>query len=355
VWVLLQPRDFLTSSLLYVGVSGMLLAVVVGMSLGATETLQVSLPAYKGSFGDPDLATAPLSPDLFVTIACGSTSGFHSLVSSGTTAKQLDQESDARAIGYGGMLAEDLLATVVLMTVAVYAEVPAGSGIELALPNFGTGGGIILNAAFGVGEGIAAASMGLVLVSFLATSTDTAVRLGSDVLEEIVGTPETRTQEYAANRYVNSAVQVLPAYLLVASGSWANLWPLFGGANQTLAVLALLTATLWLANKDERKQLVSTGGPMVAMLSVTILALLYLALYQNVYRKFLLGNWGDGSILISAVAGALQTAIALVLVWLAARIVALGYENVREAPQDVAVADGGEASEEREKREDRRE
>jgi carbon starvation protein len=253
------------------------------------------------------------------------------------------------------MLAEGLLATVVLTMVAVYAEVPAGSGIELALPNFGTGGGIILNAALGVGEGIAAASMGLVLVSFLATSTDTAVRLGSDVLEEIVGTPETRTQEYAANRYVNSAVQVLPAYLLVASGSWANLWPLFGGANQTLAVLALLTATLWLANKDERKQLVSTGGPMVAMLSVTILALLYLALYQNVYRKFLLGNWGDGSILISAVAGALQTAIALVLVWLAARIVALGYENVREAPQDVAVADGGEASEEREKREDRRE
>jgi carbon starvation protein len=90
VWVLLQPRDFLTSSLLYVGVSGTLLAVVVGTALGATETLQVSLPAHKGSFGDPDLATAPLSPVLFVTIACGSTSGFHLLGSSGTTAKQLD-------------------------------------------------------------------------------------------------------------------------------------------------------------------------------------------------------------------------------------------------------------------------
>jgi carbon starvation protein len=346
VWVLLQPRDFLTSSLLYAGVGGTLLAVVVGTFTGAATQLEVSLPAFKGFMGGDIVNNSlPLFPLLFVTIACGTISGFHSLVSSGTTAKQLDKETDARTIGYGGMLGEGLLATVALVTVAVYSATPASGGIGLALPNFATGGGLILNLGFGIPESYAAPFMGLVLVSFLLTSTDTAVRLGRYMLEEIVGTPETSVQSTVTNRYVNAAIQCVPAYVLVASGRWADLWPLFGGANQTLAALALLVATVWLANWDDQKQLISTGVPMAFMLAITTLALLYLALYQNFYQKFVLGNWADGATLVAQFSAGLQIVIALVLVVLGLSLAYMGVSNVRKvrSPGRVA-ADGGEPS-----------
>ncbi|MFC7139631.1 carbon starvation protein A [Halosimplex aquaticum] len=334
VWVLLQPRDFLTSNLLYVGVGGTLLAVIVGTFTGAGETLAIEAPTFTTFWGNPDLpVAAPLFPILFVTIACGTISGFHSLVSSGTTAKQLDKETDARLIGYGGMLGEGLLATVAIVTVGVAFSIPEGnySGIGLALPNFATGGGQIWNATFGISATFAATFMGLVLVSFLLTSTDTAVRLGRYMLEEIVGSPETTYQEYATNRYVNSAVQVIPAYILVSSGRWADLWPLFGGANQTLAALALLVATIWLANWNDRKQLLSTGVPMAIMLTMTSLALLYLALYQNLWQKFIQGEWGVENVTIfTQITAAIQIAIALVLVYLAWSIFKMGYDNIRE-------------------------
>jgi carbon starvation protein len=347
VWVLLQPRDFLTSSLLYAGVGGTLLAVIVGTVMGAGGQLSVGLPAFKGFWGGDIVNNSlPLFPLLFVTIACGTISGFHSLVSSGTTAKQLDKETDARAIGYGGMLGEGLLATVALVTVAVYSATPTGGGIGLALPNFATGGGLILNIGFGIPESLAAPFMGLVLVSFLLTSTDTAVRLGRYMLEEIVGVPETGTQEVVTNRYVNAAIQVVPAYVLVASGRWADLWPLFGGANQTLAALALLVATVWLANWDESKQLISTGLPMAFMLTITTTALLYLAFWQNLYQKFVQGNWGEGGpTLVAQASTALQIVLALVLVGLALSIAYMGVSNIRQVRDRGAVAaDGGEPS-----------
>ncbi|WP_435068003.1 carbon starvation CstA family protein [Haloplanus sp. C73] len=344
VWVLLQPRDFLTSSLLYAGVGGTLLAVVVGTVTGSGSQLVIDVPAYAGFWGGALVETTlPLFPLLFVTIACGTISGFHSLVSSGTTAKQLDKETDARTIGYGGMLGEGLLATVAIITVAVYAEAPASGGIGLALPNFASGGGLILNIGFGIPESIAAPFMGLVLVSFLLTSTDTAVRLGRYMVEELVGTPETQVQEVAANRYVNAFLQVAPAYVLVASGRWADLWPLFGGANQTLAALALLVSTVWLANWDDRKQLISTGVPMGFMLVITTLALLYLALYQNLYQKFVLDNWANGGTLVEMASAGVQIVIALVLIWLALSLAYMGINNIREARgTGAAVADGGE-------------
>jgi len=331
VWMLLQPRDFLTSSILYTGVGGTLLAVIVGTIAGtASQPLTVNLSAFNGFFGDPQFTPAPLFPILFVTIACGTISGFHSLVSSGTTAKQLDKETDARLIGYGGMLGEGLLASVALVTVAVYAQAPAGGGIGLALPNFATGGGIILT-SFGLAPITGATFMGLVLVSFLLTSTDTAMRLGRYMLEEIIGTPETQVQEVAANRYVNAGLQAFPAYILVASGRWADLWPLFGGANQTLAALALLVATVWLANWDDTKQLLSTGVPMAVMFTVTTSALLYLTLYQNLYQKFVQGQWGEaGATLTAQASAAVQIVLGLVLIYLSLSILRMGYASVKE-------------------------
>ncbi|MDS0257896.1 carbon starvation protein A [Haloarcula sp. S1CR25-12] len=344
VWTLLQPRDFLSSFLLYAGVGGALLAIIVGTIFGTSaEPLAISLEPYYGFMGTAGL---PLFPLLFVTIACGTISGFHSLVSSGTTAKQLNKESDARAIGYGGMLGEGLLATVALGTVAI-AGVTAGSGIGRALPNFASGGSVMLT-SFGIPTRYGAPFMALVLVSFLLTSTDTAVRLGRYMAEEIVGTPDAASapvetvQSVGINRYSNAVIQCLVAYALVASGSWASLWPLFGGANQLLAALALLTATVWLANWDDDKQLVSTGVPMALMTVVTVCALLYLALYQNLYQQFVLGGFAEGAGLVARVSVAVQIVLALVLVGLALSLVGIGYRNirdVRERPEGVPADD----------------
>ena len=340
VWTLLQPRDFLSSFLLYAGVGGALLAVIVGTILGTSaEPLVIELEPYYGFMGTAGL---PLFPLLFVTIACGTISGFHSLVSSGTTAKQLNKETDARPIGYGGMLGEGLLATVALGTVAI-AGVSAGSGIGLALPNFASGGGVMLT-SFGIPTAIGAPFMALVLVSFLLTSTDTAVRLGRYMAEEIVGTPDAdsvtvrQMQEVGTNRYSNAAIQCLIAYALVASGSWASLWPLFGGANQLLAALALLTATVWLANWDDDKQLISTGVPMALMTVITVVALLYLALYQNLYQQFIQGGFAESAGIFARVSVAVQIVIALVLVGLALSLTWIGYQNVREVREQPGVA-----------------
>jgi carbon starvation protein len=290
----------------------------------------------------------PLFPLLFVTIACGTISGFHSLVSSGTTAKQLNKESDARAIGYGAMLGEGLLATVAIVTVAVYGF-SEGGGIGLALPNFASGGGLILNVGFGLPVALAAPFMGLVLVSFLLTSTDTAIRLGRYMFEELVGTPETTVQQTATNRYVNVAIQVVPAYLLVASGSWSDLWPLFGGANQTLAALALLVATVWLANWRDDKQLISTGGPMAVMFAITTTALLYKSLYELLYQRFIMGQWPESALvngdptLVTQLSTGLQIVLALVLVGLGLSLAYMGVQNVqKERGADVVATDGGE-------------
>ncbi|MFC6837319.1 carbon starvation CstA family protein [Halomarina ordinaria] len=341
VWVLLQPRDYLSSFLLYTGVGGALLAIIVGTVLGSSsEPLVTNLEPYYGFIGR---SGAPLFPLLFITIACGTISGFHSLVSSGTTSKQLNKESDARLIGYGGMLGEGLLATVALASVAIVSP-DVGSGIGLALPTFAEGGGIMLT-SLGLPASFGGPFMALVLVSFLLTSTDTAVRLGRYMLEEIVGTPETTAQSFATDRFGNAAVQAIPAYILITSGSWVTLWQLFGGANQLLAALALLTATVWLANWDRSKQLISTGLPMALMTTITVIGLGWLAFHDNLYVKFVQGEWGEAGPTVFAQASALvQVAIALTLVGLALSLVYIGVGNIRKARDRSgrAVADGGD-------------
>jgi carbon starvation protein len=349
VWVLLQPRDYLSSFLLYAGVGGAVIAIFAGTLLGtASQPLVVadSLNPYQGFLGHPDVSPYPLFPLLFVTIACGTISGFHSLVSSGTTAKQLNKESDARLIGYGGMLGEGLLAAVALSTLAVAGLPSTGGGIGAALPNFATGGGIILT-SFGLPTQYGAPFMALVLVSFLLTSTDTAARLGRYMMEEIVGLPDNKSDtgfsggigSFARGRYTNPLLQIVPAYLMVVSGEWATLWALFGGANQLLAALALLTATVWLANWKASKQLISTGVPMVVMVTITILGLAWLAFYENLYLNLISGGATGLGAQISA---AVQLVLALVLIYLALSLVRLGYRNIKSVrrPESGASAPG---------------
>jgi len=342
VWVLLQPRDYLSSFLLYAGVGGSVVAIIVGTIFATSAeplVIDSSMGAFNGFWGVEGVFL-PLFPLLFVTIACGTISGFHSLVSSGTTAKQLDNETDARLIGYGGMLGEGLLAAVALSTLAVWGFADSAGGIGTALPNFASGGGVILT-SLGIPERVGAVFMALVLVSFLLTSTDTAVRLGRYLMEEIVGLPAGQTDtglnadigSIARGRYTNPLIQVIPAYLLVVSGQWVTLWALFGGANQLLAALALLTATIWLANWDDAKQLVSTGVPMAIMTVTTILALSWLVFYENLYANLYLHFTNQlaeplaGEAIASSV---VQAALGLVLIGLALGLVRLGYYNIRE-------------------------
>ncbi|MFB6154637.1 MAG: carbon starvation CstA family protein, partial [Haloferacaceae archaeon] len=332
-------RDYLSSFLLYAGVGGALLAIIVGTVLTTpSQPLVINISAYNGFWGSTN--ATPLFPLLFITIACGTISGFHSLVSSGTTAKQLNSETDARAIGYGGMLGEGLLATVALATLGV-AGVTQGGGIGRALPNFAEGGGIILT-AFGIPQSFGGPFMALVLVSFLLTSTDTAVRLGRYMMEELVGTPETTVQEYAANRYTNAAIQGIPAYILITSGSWLTLWQLFGGANQLLAALALTTGTVWLANWDESKQLISTGVPMAVMATITTLGLLWVGLHDNLYVKFIQGG-GQDLTMVQTLSAVTQIVLSLVLIYIGLSIIWLGYENIQKVRGGVGATatDGG--------------
>ncbi|WP_126661942.1 carbon starvation CstA family protein [Haloterrigena salifodinae] len=349
VWVLLQPRDYLSSFLLYSGVGGAIVAIIVGTFLGTSSqplVIDETIGAFQGFWG-VEAVFLPLFPLLFITIACGTISGFHSLVSSGTTAKQLDKETDARLIGYGGMLGEGLLAAVALSTLAVWGFADPAGGIGAALPNFASGGGVILT-SLGIPETAGAVFMALVLCSFLLTSTDTAARLGRYMMEEIIGTPAGRTdtglnlnvRSIARGRYTNPAIQIGLAYLLVVSGQWVTLWALFGGANQLLAALALLTATVWLANWDDNKQLVSTGVPMAIMVTITVLGLSWLVFYENLYANLIQGGAESTSAMISS---GVQMILGLVLIGLALALVRLGYKNisrVRRGPETPAAEPG---------------
>ncbi|WP_114575990.1 carbon starvation protein A [Saliphagus sp. LR7] len=368
VWVLLQPRDFLTSSLLYTGIGAMLVGVLVGTYLSLTgsfepvdvpvsgvefdsvtiEGMEAAVPAFTG-FVHPSLG--PLLPFLFLTIACGTISGFHSLVSSGTTAKQLNRESDARVIGYGAMLGEGLLALTSIIAVSLAAATVGAGDLGAAIAVFPAGGGALVT-TLGVSATLASAFIALVFASFLLTSTDTAMRLGRYLLEELIGTPETTAQGAMTNRYANAGVTAVGGYLLVASGTWSNLWLLFGGANQLLAALALLVATVWLANWSDTKQLLSTGIPLAFMVVVTIIGLLWVALIR--FPAYIIEPaaasdpgitewdvWGDliadpGMIAgielsLSTFSFALLSIVALVLVGLAITLLGMGLDNIREA------------------------
>ncbi|QZA89675.1 carbon starvation protein A [Salinarchaeum sp. IM2453] len=352
VWTLLQPRDYLSSFLLYAGVGGAVLAVIVGtfitgMDTGEGITYSFEADAWYGFFGGDspydELPLMPLFPLLFVTISCGAISGFHSLVSSGTTAKQLNKESDARLIGYGTMLLEGMLSIVAISAVVIVA-IPAdpGGGIANALPNFAEGGGAILT-ALGIGFTEAQAIMALVLVAFLLTSLDTATRLSRYMVEEIVETPETTVQEYSVNRFINTPIIVVLAFFLLGTGRWEDLWTLFGSANQLLAALAFLAVTVWITNWDKTKQTYSMTIPMVIMLFITIASLIWTAGYTILGGR-LLGITADAETeIVEQLAAVVQIGVALTLITLALSLVWIGYNHIKDIRQEsgTTVTDGG--------------
>lgn len=297
VWILLQPRDYLNSFLLYAMLAGGVVGIVI-----MRPTLQLSgVTAFNvnGSY---------LFPMLFVTVACGAISGFHSLVGSGTTSKQLDNEKDVKVIGYGSMLIEGVLATLAIITAAFVTggkltELLANGGpvnvFSDGLGSFMTGFGL----PFTVGKSFTA----LAISAFAMTTLDTATRLARFIFQEMFTSEKQTKETIFTNRYGATAITVVLAGTLSFYG-WASVWPLFGSANQLLAALALLALAVWLKKHDKSYGFVAF--PMIFMFSVTLVALVILitkSFAQPVLLVFSVVLFLLALVLIKEAADALKT------------------------------------------------
>lgn len=275
VWILLQPRDYLSSFLLYF----MMIAAIVGI-IGAHPALDI--PAFTG-FTDTVMPTGSslgtLFPALFITIACGAISGFHSLVGSGTTAKQLDKETDARPIAYGGMLIECALAIISLCAVGyIWKEYSTGATVTPTVV-FATGISQMLEKIpFLHGTASVTYSMLILTVSaFCLTSLDTATRLSRYMFQEFwldgqTANEATGYKKVLANPYVATVISVILGIALGMTG-YANIWALFGAANQLLAAIGLLAVASWLGKMGRNNKMFLL--PMAFMLIVTITSLCF--------------------------------------------------------------------------------
>lgn len=276
VWILLQPRDYLSSFLLY----GMMILAVVGI-IGCHPSIE-AMPAFTG-FYDTLAPTGSsigyLFPALFVTIACGAISGFHSLVGSGTTAKQLNREQDARPIAYGGMLIESALAIISLCAVAyIWNDYASGTTVTPTTV-FATGLSGMLGSLFGEGAATVCYSLLILAVSaFCLTSLDTATRLARYMFQEFWLKPGeevkdmTGARKFLTNPYVSTAITVVIGIALGMTG-YAKIWALFGAANQLLAALGLLAVAAWLGKIGRSNKMFYI--PMAFMLIVTLTSLVF--------------------------------------------------------------------------------
>lgn len=313
VWILLQPRDYLSSFLLY----AMLAIAAIGVVI-AHPNMVDSTGAGLVAIGDGMNAAGikqPIFPVLFTTIACGAISGFHSLVSSGTTSKQLDKETDAKPIAYGGMLLECVLAVITLVAIAYARQTGHTAGAT----------DIFAGGVAGMASQIAGGNQSLFNIlytllvltysAFCLTSLDTATRLARFMFQEfwIDGTkgetPENVTglKKVMANPYIATGITVVLGILLGLNG-YAKIWALFGSANQLLAALGLLAVATWLSNvgKDNKMFLI----PMAFMLCVTIASLLI-----NSWQQFnvILAGGADWGPYVQVVLGLMLVILAVVL------------------------------------------
>ena len=313
VWILLQPRDYLSSFLLY----GMMIIAVVGI-VGAHPTL--SIPAFTGFIDKAEygsgVSLGSMFPALFVTIACGAISGFHSLVGSGTTAKQLDKESDAQPIAYGGMLIECALALISLCAVGYIWSEYVPNGITTPTAVFATGiSRMRATIPFLAGaENVIYAMLILAVSAFCLTSLDTATRLARYMFQEFWLEPgqtwkdATGFKRVLTNPYVATLITVVLGIALGMTG-YAKIWALFGAANQLLAALGLLAVAAWLGTMGKNNKMFLF--PMAFMLVVTIVSLC-----QTILTNFKAATAGTGEILwcwIRAGLGTLLVILAIVL------------------------------------------
>ena len=264
VWMLLQPRDYLCSFLLY----AMLAGAVLGIFLTHPTMELAGFTSFK-------VNNQTLFPFLFVTVACGAVSGFHSLVGSGTSSKQISKESDAKLIGYGAMLIEGLVAIVALIAVSYVAK-SQGTPAQV----FANGVSTFMN-SFGIPLEIGKVFVILAFSAFALTSLDTATRIGRYIFQEFFSNTPKKTKKIFTNIYTSTFITVLASAALLAYG-YQKIWPIFGSANQLLAALALLAVSSWLANTGKKTTM--TVIPMIFMFAVSLSAL-FLLIKQYLFSE----------------------------------------------------------------------
>ena len=276
VWILLQPRDYLSSFLLY----GMMILAIIAI-IGGTFT--------KAAFVDPTMPVATwqnaagkyLFPTLFITVACGAVSGFHALIGSGTTSKQLNNEKDAKIIGYGSMIVESALGIISLIAVAVIFGQTQGEGAKFSLnapPTIFAGGIATLFKSF-AGEasyGVIYTLFTLAVSVFALTSLDSACRLSRYMFGELF-VPEGKTREELTGVRAFFAHPLVSTLLMVIIGCGIGflklnqIWGVFGAANQLLAGLAMLAVCAWLGQIGKNNKMFFF--PMIFMLCATLTSL----------------------------------------------------------------------------------
>ncbi|WP_059106161.1 carbon starvation CstA family protein [Shouchella shacheensis] len=273
VWVLLQPRDYLNSFLLY----GLVIGAAVGLIIARP---MIQMPAFTGFYNE---TLGFLFPILFITIACGAISGFHSLVSSGTTSKQLNNEKNGRFIAYGSMLIEAFVAIIAIgsvayLTMADFTALMAQLGDPISA--FSAGIGVFMN-SWGLPVAAGTTFTALAASAFLMTTLDSATRLMRYAVTEL---GESRNVRVFENKHVATGAGLIGAAALALTGTWETVWPLFGAANQMLGALALLAITLWLVKTGSKALFVIL--PMIFMFIVTTSALIVM-----MYSNFMASNY----------------------------------------------------------------
>lgn len=287
VWALLQPRDYLNSYLLIAMIVGSVLGICVyNPSMNLPSFTAFKLTAANGS-------VSYLFPALFVTIACGAVSGFHSLVASGTASKQIKNEKNMLPVSFGAMLLESLLAITALIAagfVATQEGLPAGTPPQL----FAQAISIFLT-SLGLPESVCYTLITLAISAFALTSLDSVARVGRIAFQEfftddsIAPEDQSPLNKVLTNKYFATILTLLLCYALSRAG-YASIWPLFGSANQLLSALALIACAVFL--KKTKRQGAMLWGPMVIMLGVTFtaLALKITELVTALSGQFVFGN-----------------------------------------------------------------
>ncbi|WP_297567913.1 carbon starvation protein A [uncultured Faecalibaculum sp.] len=265
VWALLQPRDYLNSYLLIF----MIAAAVVGVFVSNPD---VNLAAFTGFSVDGQM----LFPILFVTIACGAVSGFHSLVSSGTASKQIKNERDMLPVSYGAMIMESMLAVIALICVASFAGGEAAAAGLVTQPQIFAGAIANFLEAVGLPWNLTFTLINLAVSAFALTSLDSVARIGRLSFQELfLDSTEEETElspakKLLTNTYFSTAL-TLALSLVLARIGYAEIWPLFGSANQLLSVLALVACAVYLKKTSRKSRMLYI--PMVFMMAVTFTAL----------------------------------------------------------------------------------
>ncbi|WP_141267032.1 carbon starvation protein A [Thermodesulfovibrio sp. Kuro-1] len=275
IWIVLQPRDFINSFFLYGGI----IALIISAIVGGLKGIEVTTPPLNIAEGAAKLG--PIWPILFITVACGAISGFHTLVGTGTTVKQISKESDARKIGYGAMLVESILSVGVI--VALGAGLAYASYKDIVFPQagksnpvlaFALGSGLFMEKALGIPSYVGIIFGILMIEGFVITTLDTAVRLGRLILQEFWRTLFKKPPRVIFSRFFNSTIMIVSMFLLAYKNGFAIVWPVFGSANQLMAALALIALSLWLTMMQKKR--LFTILPALFMLATTIYSLGFL-------------------------------------------------------------------------------